>query len=441
MSRSVFSRRRPGGKQFILLIAGLSAIWLAETAVVGWWSRPSKAQLDYGQALFSHQWTEHDSLAGNGDGLGPVFNATSCVECHMQGGTGGAGPNKFNVTTFEILPTKKEPLPMAGIVHSSAVQPELKESAATVRRHNPIVKNGMKIIGGCRIDIVDFDPIHYDTSNTPALFGSGQIDRIRGLAIRTQSFNRALATTAKELDLDFHTTPAGRVRILADGRVGKFGWKAQFATLKEFVAAACAGELGLSNPMKKQHVPQEYREDTDAKLDMTRHQFAALVSYVENLPAPRREQPSDSATRTTVMRGEKLFASIGCADCHVPDLDGIRGVYSDFSLHSVTDNTSGGYTKETEVPLPADYPALDEWKTPPLWGVADSAPYFHDGASPDLGHAIERHGGAARRVRQRYRELGNVDQEALIAFLKTLRAPGIEAIANGPVSILATAGK
>lgn len=401
----------------------LGVIWLAETAVVAHYSRPSERQLAQGRALFEHKWTENDSLAGGGDGLGPVFNATSCVECHLQGGVGGAGPNKFNVKTFEILPTKKEPLPMSGIVHASATRPELVESGSTVRRHNPVVKNGMKITGGCRVDIVDFDPIHYDTSNTPALFGAGDVDQISGLAIRSNSLKRSLRTTAKEFELKFHSTPIGRIRVLPDGRIGKFGWKAQFATLKEFVAAACAGELGLSNPLKKQHVAQEYREDQDAKLDMTRQQFTALVSFVENIPAPRRELPTDAADLSVVKRGEVVFASVGCADCHVPNLDGVQGVYSDFSLHSLTDNLNGGYTKETDVPLPKDHPALDEWKTPPLWGVADSAPYFHDGGSPDLESAIERHNGAGKHVRNRYRELPQMDRAAVIAFLKTLRAP------------------
>ena len=401
----------------------LGVIWLAETAVVAHYSRPSNSQLAQGRQLFEHKWTENDSLAGGGDGLGPVFNASSCVECHFQGSIGGAGPNKFNVRTFEILPTKKEPLPLSGIVHASAVRPELQESASTVRRHNPVVKGGMKIIGGCRVDIVDFDPIHYDTSNTPALFGAGQIDRISALSIRTQAVTRSLNTAANEFKLKFQTTPIGRVRVLPDGRIGKFGWKAQFATLKEFVAAACAGELGLSNPMKKQHIAQEYREDKDAKLDMTRKQFTALVSYVENIPAPRRELPIDSAELATVERGETLFASVGCADCHVPNLDGVRGVYSDFSLHSLSDDLNPGYVKETEVPLPKDYPQLDEWKTPPLWGVADSAPYFHDGASPTLESAIDRHAGAAKHVRNRYLALPQHDRAALVSFLKTLRAP------------------
>jgi cytochrome c551/c552 len=428
MPRSVRACWRSSLFRYSTLAVCLIAIWLAETAVVAHYSRPSDAQLAHGRALFEHKWTENDPLSGGGDGLGPVFNASSCVECHLQGAVGGAGPNKFNVKTFEILPTKKEPLPLSGIVHASAVRPELLESASTVRRHNPVVKDGMKIIGGCRVDIVDFDPIHYDTSNTPALFGAGQIDRINSRAIRSHSVKRSLTTTTKEFGLEFESTPIGRLRVLPDGRIGKFGWKAQFATLKEFVAAACAGELGLSNPMKKQHVAQEYREDKDAKLDMTRKQFTALVSYVENIPAPRREQPIDTAELAVVERGEKLFASVGCADCHVPNIDGVKGVYSDFSLHSLTDNQNGGYTKETDVSLPKDHPSLDEWKTPPLWGVADSAPYFHDGGSPNLDAAIERHAGAAKHVRNHFLKLPPADRAAVVSFLKTLRAP-LDAVA------------
>ncbi|WP_373653693.1 di-heme oxidoredictase family protein [Schlesneria sp. DSM 10557] len=423
MFRSAGIRPPQTVTQYCFAGIAMGAIWLAESAVVAWYCQPTEAQIAHGRALFEHKWTENDPLSGKGDGLGPVFNATSCVECHFQGTVGGAGPNKFNVKTFEILPTKKEPLPLSGVVHASAVRPDLLESASTVRRHNPIVKNGMKVIGGCRIDIVDFDPIHYDTSNTPALFGAGQIDKIREVAIRGQSLRRSVTSLTREFDLDFKSTPTGRVRILPDGRIGKFGWKAQFATLKEFVAAACAGELGLSNHLRKQHVAQEYREDTDAELDMTRQQFAALVAYVETIPAPRRERPSDATQTTVVERGEALFSSVGCADCHIPDLDGTQGIYSDFSLHSLTDEANDGYSKVPDVPLPDDHPKLNEWKTPALWGVADSAPYFHDGGSPDLPSAIERHGGAARHVREKYRALPQPDQQALVSFLKTLRAP------------------
>ena len=71
-----------------------------------------------------------------------------------------------------------------------------------------------------------------------------------------------------------------------------------------------------------------------------------------------------------------------------------------------------------------------EWKTPPLWGVADSAPYFHDGGSATLEHAILRHGGDAKTVTAAYKTLPPADQAALVAFLRTLKAPGVESIAE-----------
>ncbi len=75
------------------------------------------------------------------------------------------------------------------------------------------------------------------------------------------------------------------------------------------------------------------------------------------------------------------------------------------------------------MPLPPDEPQPDEWKTPPLWGVADSAPYFHDGGSPTLLAAIQRHHGGASVVTKRFNELSDSDQQMVVAFLKTLKAP------------------
>ena len=113
------------------------------------------------------------------------------------------------------------------------------------------------------------------------------------------------------------------------------------------------------------------------------------------------------------------------AACHTPDLGGIAGIYSDFLLHRLDDRSYGGkgYREIPPVPLPEDFPLPEEWKTPPLWGVADSAPYFHDGGSATLESAILRHRGDAEVVYTAFRALGPEDRDALIAFLKTLRAP------------------
>src|SRR6185312_12508060 len=117
--------------------------------------------------------------------------------------------------------------------------------------------------------------------------------------------------------------------------------------------------------------------------------------------------PASTADREKAEHGKVLFEQVGCAACHIPDMGGVAGVYSDFLLHRLDDPDKGGSAgyrgrKSVPVPLPEEYPRPDEWKTPPLWGVADSAPYFHDGNSPTLESAIVRHHGDAEAVTAAY---------------------------------------
>jgi CxxC motif-containing protein (DUF1111 family) len=231
--------------------------------------------------------------------------------------------------------------------------------------------------------------------------------------------------------------PAGRPRILPDGRVGKFGWKAQFATLQDFVAAACANEIGLGNPGMPQATPTVCQNFPSVANDLTSAQFSSLVAFVDTLPRPIEAIPSDPDQRGRVEIGRRLFLGIGCADCHTPDMDGVAGVYSDFLLHHLDDrrNGSGGYENASPVPLPEDHPLPDEWKTPPLWGVADSAPYFHDGTCSTLEQAVLRHHGDAENIRITYEHLSSDDRAAIIAFLKTLRAPSDAVPAPAPARL------
>ena len=64
--------------------------------------------------------------------------------------------------------------------------------------------------------------------------------------------------------------------------------------------------------------------------------------------------------------------------------------------------------------------APTEWRTPPLWGVADSAPYLHDGRADTLDDAIRRHDGEAAKTQTRYTRLASSDRKALLAFLSSL---------------------
>ena len=109
----------------------------------------------------------------------------------------------------------------------------------------------------------------------------------------------------------------------------------------------------------------------------------------------------------------------------------MKGVYSDFLLYSLEDplpagapGYNAGPPAQLQLPArPEDEPKPNEWKTPALWGVADSAPYLHDGSAPTLRDAIRRHRGDAKSVTQKFLALGSDQQAAVISFLGTLKAP------------------
>jgi CxxC motif-containing protein (DUF1111 family) len=310
------------------------------------------------------------------------------------------------------------------VIHSFALSKECRESGKSLHEFFPIVPGGVKLVGSCLVETRDFDPVKVEPVNTTALFGAGWIDRISSKSILHQRRQRALQVIGREILADLNGVSPGRPRVLPDGRIGKFGWKAQFATLEEFVAAACANELGLGNPLMEQARPWTRTAAAKVDADLNPAQFRALVSFVDTLARPVEVLPAGAGDRAKVERGRALFTSIGCALCHTPDI-GVPGVYSDFMLHRLTDSTNGGrgYSEVPDVPLPEDHPLPDEWKTPPLWGVADSAPYFHDGGSATLQAAILRHKGDAASVTASFQALADGDRAAIIAFLGSLKAP------------------
>ena len=115
------------------------------------------------------------------------------------------------------------------------------------------------------------------------------------------------------------------------------------------------------------------------------------------------------------------------SDARTPRLGDIEGIYSDLLLHRMGDESAGGagYRGNAEPRSDPSGPEPSEWRTPPLWGVADSAPYMHDGRADTLEEAIRLHGGQGKEAASQFARLSPPGQQQLVAFLKTLRAPGV----------------
>jgi CxxC motif-containing protein (DUF1111 family) len=391
------------------------------------------AMAELGRELFEHEWAPGDPLASCGDGLGPVFNATSCVACHNQAGPGGAGPVEFNVTTFTVRPMREGEQPREGVVHTMATDKELQETLAHVNpslppQSQPALKDLLPV-PGCNVRVINFPSgVHISQRNTPALFGAKLIDEIPEREIIANERKQRLAAGLATPDVE--DVPVGRALVLADGRVGRFGWKAQTASLLDFVQAACANELGLGNPGQAQPRPLGKPGYLPPGLDLSDQQCAQLTEFIASLPQPVERLPENSKKRERAIEGKKLFSSIGCANCHLPDVGDVKGLYSDLLLHRMGQDLEGGGSYD-DPPLPAKQfepgtaPAPGEWRTPPLWGVASSAPYMHDGRASTLQQAIKLHDGQAQRAKHRFESLDAEDQDRLIAFLETLQAPEV----------------
>jgi CxxC motif-containing protein (DUF1111 family) len=382
-----------------------------------------------GEELFLHDWTANDPLSPDGDGVGPVFNATSCVACHSQGGVGGSGGLERNVTTFTVRHGDRSS--RQGVVHAYHVEGDQHaETLRDVHSQLPAISrptlDQLVVLQGRPNHCLSFPRgVHVSQRNTPALFGVKEVDEIPDRVIlagaKRQRLKWGLASSEGEV------VPVGRALRLANGRVGKFGWKAQIASLSEFVQAACANELGLGNPGQPQPTPIYLTSGgRSSTTDLTARQCDELTAFCASLPRPV-ERLSKGISVHDPAAGKKLFGKVGCADCHMPKLGSVDGIYSDLLLHRMgEDLVGGGSYGEPPVPVPDspdDGPSPSEWRTPPLWGVADSAPYLHDGRARTLEEAIKMHGGQAKRSAQNFAALSPAQQGQLIAFLKTLRAP------------------
>jgi CxxC motif-containing protein (DUF1111 family) len=345
------------------------------------YSSSDPSLISRGELLFSTSFTP-------GQGLGPLFNHTSCAGCHSMPTKGGMGPGGLG-TAMRV-----------GRLTTSGFDPMIGHGGPIARMRS-VSERGLP----CDLE-PGIPPGANVTSvrNAPDLYGKGLIDALPDSVIATGAVPKADGVQ-------------GRVHWVKglDGkeRVGRFGWKADTATLKQFVADAFRNELGITSPLTPVDIapagqPNHHHcfgEGTDPEDDGST--IEAVTAFVASLPPPRAQ--------STNPRGEALFKALGCDACHTPSLplgDQQLWLYSDLLLHDLGPDLDDKVVQGQA--------SGRDWRTTPLWGLGTRMRFLHDGRARTLIEAILAHGGEATEAKQRYLRLLPRDSDALLAFLSCL---------------------
>jgi CxxC motif-containing protein (DUF1111 family) len=368
---------------------------------------------------FAADQAAFEEAEGVDNGLGPVYNARACADCHQNPVTGGVSQiSEFRVGHVDhsghfVNPTitindGQNTVPGRSLVNDRAVCPEAQERAP----HSEFVRTfrmSLNVLGDGFVEAIDDATLQAIAAAQPGLSGG----KIKG---------------------EFITVPV--LEAPGQTRGGRFGWKNQHASLLSFAADAYLNEQGITSRLlptdtttvcKDPNIPDPEDQLDDIGLTDIDH-FAA---FMRGTNAP----PVDAALMATpdAQAGLQLFNSIGCATCHVssintapvgtvinggtftvPDALGNRVIhpFSDFLLHDV--GTGDGIVQNGG---PA---TRNKVRTAPLWGVRTRDRLMHDGETLTRNEAILRHGGQAAGVTNTYQHLSNAQKNQLITFLNSL---------------------
>jgi CxxC motif-containing protein (DUF1111 family) len=356
---------------------------------------------------------DHDASTG----LGPVFNARACADCHQNPVSGGSS---------QFTEIRAGHLDKDGNFVAATVP--INDGASTIANRSII--DDRALIPQAQEHIPDAENIRALRAALNTL-GDGFVEAIDDNTLR------AIAQRQIEVSDGRIHGEAVEVPVLeapGQSRIGRFGWKDQHSSLLSFIGDAYLNEMGVTNRLRPKDVTTIGKitpdpEDTPDNLGLA--DIDHFAQFIRGTKVP----PRDAALATTPASraGEEIFETIGCATCHVsaivtapagtsinggaftiPEALGNKIIhpYSDFLLHDI--GTGDGIVQNP----PED--TANKLRTVPLWGLRMHPRHMHDLKSLTLEDAIERHGGEAEQVRDHFRRLSPAEQQALFTFLNSL---------------------
>ncbi|HVG48490.1 MAG TPA: di-heme oxidoredictase family protein [Rubellimicrobium sp.] len=362
----------------------------------------SQAQFDLDLATFEER-------EGIEDGLGPVYNAQACVECH-QNPVAGATSQVSVIRVGRFDGRRYQDRPGGSLIQDRAIDPAIQERAS-----------------------------HMDNVQTfrasLSVLGDGFVEAVPDSALEAIQASQPLGMKGTLIRVPVLEAPGTT-------RVGRFGWKNQHASLLSFSADAYINEMGITSPL--QPVENTSNGASVAAYDTVADPEEAatpdspfgpdveiFARFMRSTQAPARDPVLSQGIEAR--QGEQIFVQIGCNQCHTPSLTtapagtvlnggtfvvpealGSKVIhpYGDFLLHDV--GTGDGIVQN------GGEGTRNKVRTPPLWGLRTRSRLMHDGGSLTRNDAILRHDREARPVVQSYTRLPPQQRDLLMAFLSSL---------------------
>jgi CxxC motif-containing protein (DUF1111 family) len=392
---------------------------------------------EVGDSFFTQNWVTAPASTDARDGLGPLFNAQACASCHVRDGRGNPEEGEIGLLyRLGVMDGSEQgPHPSyGGQLQDRAVLGVPAEG--TIRRLY-VEEPGQYADGEgytLRRPVHEFEDLGYGDITmdvlvsprlAPPVFGSGLLEAIPASDILA-------AADPDDEDGDGISGRANMVRNVVTGEttLGRFGWKANVATVEEQVSAAFSGDIGITSDLfPDEDCTSVQPECSDALSggdpEISADRLEKVVFYTRTLAVPARRN-LDSAD---VAAGADLFMELGCAGCHQPRQDtgdaeipalANQAIYpfTDLLLHDMGAALADG--------RPDGEASGSEWRTPPLWGlgltetVSGETFFLHDGRARDVEEAILWHGGEADVSADNFEALNADQRSELLAFLESL---------------------
>ncbi len=407
-------------------------------------------RLDFsvGNSFFRNPWVTAPASTAARDGLGPLFNATSCQGCHIKDGRGHPPrPGQDQAVSLLIRLSIPESMdhprdPTSGVVPEPNYGDQLQdfgilgappEARIAWDYRDHVVTLGDETFTLRRPEFqlqqLAYGELHpdvlYSARVAPAMIGLGLLEAIPAAEILA-------GADPEDADDDGISGRANRVWNQRSGEfdLGRFGWKAGQPTVEQQSAGAFFGDIGISSELNPAPpcTPVQIQclgAPNGGTPELNGNILQVVSFYSRHLAPPARPR----AEEPDVLAGEALFHQVGCAACHRPSWttgtvadaglsQQLIYPYTDLLLHDMGDDLADGR------------PEFDadgrEWRTPPLWGlgryqeVNGHTELLHDGRARNIFEAILWHGGEAANARDRAVALSADERRLLLHFLESL---------------------